>query len=202
MDISSLINSVAALGALLAAVAALYQAKKLSSSISVDSSLKLDDRFGSLEFRCQRAAAAHYLLKKTANDEALSEVLDFFDTLGYLVKIRAIDKRLVWNVFFFVVQGYWHTAKEHIQRNRRDDPTIWQNLHDLYNTLVKIEKEERGKTGSDSDVVLSQYALSQFLEAEANLAREPNAAMSLLPKLAQYKHGLETEGTSESGKNG
>jgi hypothetical protein len=58
------------------------------------------------------------------------EVLDFLDTLGHLVRIPAIDRRLVWNVFSYLVQGYWVTAKDYVQDERRDDPTIWQNLYD------------------------------------------------------------------------
>jgi hypothetical protein len=85
---------------LLAAVAG-YQAWLLRNSAMADIILKLDDRFNNTLLPKRRKAAQALKRGPDEHDADIEDVLDFFETLGLLVRRHALDREVVWHTFFY-----------------------------------------------------------------------------------------------------
>lgn len=68
-----------------------YQILRSSFSMSVDLTLKLDDKFNSDSFRKQRAKAAKSILKSKFKEA--EDVFDFFEMLGCLFDEKLLIKK-------------------------------------------------------------------------------------------------------------
>ncbi len=107
-------NILAVSAALAAAAAAWYgiyrQNKRAALSLSIDLLLKMDDRFNSPLLTNYRKHAAESLLAGKPTD-AVDEVLDFFETIGLLVRKGAIEKEMTWSTFFYWILRYEHATR-------------------------------------------------------------------------------------------
>ena len=110
-------------------------------------------------------SAAISLLNGTSDDA--TEVLDFFETIGYFIRRGAIDKKTVWQIFFYWVNNYWHATKEYIDHERKNDPTVWANIPYLHSVLMVVEKRER--CCENSGILLTKEEITSFLNEEARL---------------------------------
>jgi hypothetical protein len=150
-------------GVLVAICALIYQISRSRFSLNVELCLKLEDKFNSPDFRKTRSNAAKLILKKQF--VKAEDVFDYFETLGYLVREKALDKKIVWSTFFEWVQGYWSAGIQYIQEARQEgkDQTIWEDFEYLHNELLKIQRE-RGN--SSQPELLSHTELVTFLKKE------------------------------------
>jgi hypothetical protein len=101
MDISSVIalsGALAAIAALIVATVNYLQLKHSRFALGVDLLLKLEASFDATKMKSDRSLAAKALESK-GNAADIEPVLDFFETVGALVRRQAIDKELVWNSF-------------------------------------------------------------------------------------------------------
>ncbi len=162
-------NAVTALAAIVAALAAVWaiwsESRRSHFVHSVELILRLDDRFGSEEMRKARQAASKSLLNKTNTDA--DDVLDFFEMIGLLTRRGALDEKMVWHTFFYWIHRYYHAANEYITKERQKDPTVWKDLVHLHKRVIAIEKRER--RCPDSNLLLSEDSLDEFLKEEIEL---------------------------------
>ncbi len=153
-------TTVAALATLGAAVAAALAAKSAAAqvrltrfSLGVDMVQRLDARFDSPEFLEARRSAALALENLKDNDYAenraieanVEPVLDFFETIGLLVRREVLDKEIVHSYFFYWYYGYWLNAKPLIDRQRKKFPARYGDFLDLHGELLKFEDEPINK---------------------------------------------------------
>lgn len=155
----------AAVAALVAIIAVLLENKRSNFSFGVDLILKLEKDFNSERMKAARKAAAIDLLN--SSDKNTTEILDFFEFMGYLTRQKALDKKMVWEMFYYFLSKYYTASKHFIEKERSKDSTVWANLPYLYSCLSNIEKRERGC--SDSDLAFSKKEISDFLTDEAHL---------------------------------
>lgn len=161
-------TAVAAVSALAAALAVVYQTYIYRFSLGVDLTLKLDERFEGKEFQGKRAKAARALRQENRSIKADAEdVLDFFETLGFLVRRKALDKELVWNTFFYVFYGYCLYAKSHIEAQTEKYPPRYNDLRWLKPRLVDVEECNNG--------TLDETEWSEFLNEEEEKGRQESA---------------------------
>jgi len=152
-------TAIAALAALGAALAVVYQTYIYRFSIGADLMLKLDERFEGDEFRQKRRVAGGALRAQDKNNKKdIEDVLDFFETLSLLVRRKALDKELVWNTFFYIFYGYCLYGKAHIEAEVREYPTRYQDLLWLQKELVAVETHKNG--------TLDESEWSNFLDEE------------------------------------
>lgn len=151
--------------AVIAIVALISEIKRSRFALGVDSILRLDEYFNTERMIKLRKEAACAILDKTYRN--VEDLLDFFETIGLLVKEGALNKKMVWHLFSPWVVNYYQAASEHIKEVRRDDKTVCSNMIYLYNELLKIEKHER-RCG-ESDLIISAESLETFLKDEASL---------------------------------
>ncbi len=150
-------------GVLVAIVGLWFQIQRSRFSMSVELTLKLDDRFNGDDFSQVRSRAAKGILKREY--EEAENVFDFFETLGLLVRRGALDTEMVWNTFFYWIHRYWLAGSDYILNEQRIDPSTWADFKLLHDKVVALEKKKTGAT--DSDLFLSGETIKQFLKQES-----------------------------------
>ncbi len=184
--LTAVFTAIAAYAAWKAAKSAARQAESTAQqtelsllTLNTDLLMRLDDRFSGGDPRRTRRLATAYLLKQRFNPQlglpesektcylAVTELLDFFELVGLLVRRKILDEELAWHTFFHHFHHYFHAAKEIVEEERRKAPTVWEDLLYLKDTLTRIESQKRGKTVSEP----SNENLLQFLEEELEATR-------------------------------
>ena len=165
------INVIVALSGALAAIAALVvaavtclQLKHSRFALGVDLILKLEASFDSPDMKTARSLAAK-ALKDGGNTADVEPVLDFFETVGVLLRRRAIDQELAWDSFSYWVLRYAVLAREQIQFRRKDesDETYYQEFEFLVKRLTQTEIDRRRLK---SQPFFPTELLASFLEEE------------------------------------
>ncbi len=160
------ISSIAAIvTALIAIVALVIESKRSRFQMGVDMLLKFNDKFLSTDMLEVRRRAVKGILEGH-NDQA-DDLLDFFETLGLLVRRKGIEDTFVWHSFFYWIQCYYHLTKDYIALIQKDDPTIWEDFVWLYNRLCKVEKKKL--KGCKDTLNISNEDLNEFIDDEINL---------------------------------
>ena len=158
--------AVSLLGVIIALINLSSQIRRSKFSQSVDLLLKFEDRFfNSAQMKGARRAAANSLLN--GGDSSIEDVLDFFETVGMLVRRHALDNEMVWNTFFYWLHCYWSAANDYISKERQEDPTMWEEFSYLHKCMVNVEK--RKTRCSDADLLHSKESLNEFLNEESKL---------------------------------
>lgn len=147
----------------------LSESKRTRFSLGIDLILRLDTHFNSGEFRRKRNDAATGLLSGRLSTEAqrvaIDDVLNFFETVGFLTRRDVLDAEVAWNHFFYYMHRYMLSAKKYIETCRKEDPTLWEEFIEVYERLKEVEKRERRL--SDKDLLLSDEDRRKFLNSEA-----------------------------------
>jgi hypothetical protein len=154
----------AALAALIVAVVTYLQLKHSRFALGVDLILKLETSFSSAEMKAERNRAAN-ALKGNANLADIEPVLDFFETVGVLVRRQAIDGELAWSSFSYWVLRYAALAREQIHARRKldSDDTYYQDFDFLVENLTQVEMKKRRL---NSPPFFPADSLASFLEEE------------------------------------
>jgi len=167
---------VAALAGWFTAIFMFCQNRLMCQSISVDALLRLDAAFNSADMRSIRRKAAAFLLCRrdkqqlpdhTQNEgkTALNNLLNFFEGISFLAnRKKMLDPEAIWCFFFNSIDHYYCAAKEYIKQEQEKDETLWRELVNLHEQLVKIERRYRPKYKPPED-----EQIRQFLEDEKNL---------------------------------
>jgi hypothetical protein len=145
------INSIAALSAAVAAffsfvaiILTCFQLRQFRFAHGVDLIFDLDRQFQTPDLlKARRLSAIALMYHKSTED--LDEVLDFFETVGILVRRNAVDAEIAWSYFSYWVLRYADLTKGHIEERRKAelDETYWQDFELLVNRLTKIEIRKR-----------------------------------------------------------
>lgn len=139
------------------------QIKRSKFTQSVDLLLKFERRFFDNDRVIKaRQKAARSL--QSGGDKDVEPILDFFETLGMLVRKDAFDREMVWNTFFYWFHNYWSAAREYVATKRKDDPTTWEEYAFLDQCMSQIEKRMTHCT--DSDLIPSEADIASFLKEE------------------------------------
>jgi hypothetical protein len=164
LKISLVISAIGVIVSVATLAHAFYQAR---FKTSIEMVLKLDERFSSEAFEQKRAEAASELLKQ-GNVSYAEVIYDFFETVGFLLHKKAIDKAIVWSTFYHWTHGYWSAGKSYIENKRQieRDKTLWTDFEYLHNELLKVERS----TGNQSQPeTMDLNAVNRFLTEESYL---------------------------------
>ncbi len=114
------------------------------------------------------AAPAHPQKAADHAEKPLAEVdalLDFFDSLGLMVRKRALDKTMVGHAFYHWLHYYYRITEKHIHEKQKGSPGAWKNYVALHQALAK--QMQKGKTAKE--VAVSEEQLAEFLDEESVL---------------------------------
>jgi hypothetical protein len=156
---------VSSVSALISLAALLWNLRWSRLTTSINLVLDLDDRFNNKLKSCRKEASAK-LLQGDPEPDKLDAILDFLDILGYLTRMKVVDKDFVWETFQYWIVGYYLNAKNYIDDERGLDATHWEHLVALYEVVQ--ERERKHRPGKDID--WSAADLKDFLEGEASLS--------------------------------
>jgi hypothetical protein len=110
---------------------------------AMDAYLRLDARLESpTVIQARSAVSAAYLSPTnppTATDrDKVSFVMKHFEAIGFAVRHKIIDKKMVWSWVGDPLLAYCQAFIEVIGKDHRDEPTMWEDLHWLAPRLAKI----------------------------------------------------------------
>ncbi len=164
VDFKLILNIAQILGVIAAICGLIYQIRRSRFSLNLELVLKFDDKFNGEHFKRKRIKAATSILKKKQYLDA-EDIFDFFETVGYLVRKKTLNKKIVWHTFYGWVQGYWSSGIEHIKRKRREenDNTLWEDFEYLHAVLLNIQRSEANKSDAE---VLNKNKIIEFLKEE------------------------------------
>jgi hypothetical protein len=142
---------------------------------------RLVQRWESDEMRARRIQVASDFLHHGKDTRNTVDILNFLELLGYFVRSGTIPESGAWLYFVDVVFGYRLAANGLIVRQRlgpQGDPTVFQDLLGLVDTLLKIEAKKRKIRGNGPKVTLQDAGwdpeeVRGFLRYETELAYLP-----------------------------
>jgi hypothetical protein len=143
-SIVALSGAMAAVAALIVAVVTCLQLKHSRFALGVNIILKLEATFDAPEMSAARSLAAT-ALKADPNTADIEPVLDFFETIGVLLRRRAIDEELVWSSFSYWVLRYAALARDqiHARRKAEADDTYYEEFDFLVKQMTALEVKKR-----------------------------------------------------------
>jgi hypothetical protein len=153
------------------------QNERLRLNLAFDLLIRLQDRFDSPHFLSRRRAAAKWFLENVLVDDDIVEVervdkavwdmLDFFEELGYLQRIGAVQVEPVRINFGWYAQAYWLLCKPALQKLREEweDPALYDEIDYLGRLVSDIDRERGIKAPT-------QGQLRETMEYEAFLGKE------------------------------
>ncbi|MGB9730136.1 DUF4760 domain-containing protein [Caldisericum sp.] len=165
MDYNMIIAYAAIATSLVAVITILSERQISRFTLSVELLLILEDRFNNEKMIRHRQMAAKSLLKdKTDYNNSIMEILTFFEMIGLLIKRRALDEEMVWEMFCEEICYYYMASKKIIEDDQSKDPAFWRNLDELYKRISSIDKKKGGNDHNNSN---KTEQVKSFLEGEA-----------------------------------
>jgi hypothetical protein len=109
--------------------------------------MRLVDTWESKDVRSRRSRVAADLLEQPPIFTRYTlDIFNFFEILAYLVRSGSVRADGAWNLFSMFAVGYWFAGGPEIDRQREDDPTVFEEYEHLIDRFGGIEARERRKT--------------------------------------------------------
>jgi hypothetical protein len=148
------------------------------SSLQAQTMLNLMDKFDSETFKEKRQMAARACLsklegKKLGNE--VTQILDFFEDVAFLVKRGALDIEMMWH-FYYWVRMYVQASEQEITINANNHPAILHSLRWAYPRLIELEKSGNSDTQTEK---LDETELRAQLEGEIFQTLPPDRATKI-----------------------
>ncbi len=154
---TAVFTGILAVTAIVALVVGYRQLKEFHAEAQVQHLLALDQKFDQEPMLTFRRVLAEKRLKNDQDPDELYPVLDFFETVGLLVKHGYLDESDVWNTFSYDVMILNADARQIIEQLQREDPTMYAEFSSLFERLQRIEAENRGTSAHPSKEEIADY---------------------------------------------
>jgi hypothetical protein len=150
-------------------------------NLEVDLLIRLEDRFDSPRMLATRKRAAEYIKDTFFLDGSLREVhtlnrdawdvLNFFEDLGYFVKIGAVRPFTIWRTFGWWSFAYWALGKPAIanERRRTKEPKLYEGWEHLMDKLFEISH----RSGEEFEGEFTEEQLREIIEEECFAGEAP-----------------------------
>src|SRR5208337_72241 len=83
----------------------------------------LEEKFGNETLKRSRRSAAEALLDHQ-NLEDSEDVLDFFETVGLLNRLGALNDEMIHSTFFHWINLYWNAAADYVAKRRAESTSV------------------------------------------------------------------------------
>jgi hypothetical protein len=154
----------------IAIIALLVQDRRSRFSHGVDILFKLSDEFSAEAFRCAGTELAQLIQKRASRaldpeeterfTAIATEFLNHFETLGFLLRKRILDKEMIYTYYFYRLHGFWRFLQEVISITRADYPLLWSDAEWLHDELVSLARKQQPK----EYIELTDSYVSKFIE--------------------------------------
>jgi hypothetical protein len=149
------------------------QLKEFQAEGQVQHLLALDQKFDQEPMLTYRRGLAEKRLKNEEDPDELYPLLDFFETVGLLVKRGYLDESDVWNTFSYSVFILNADARQTIEQQQREDRTTYAEFSFLVERLQRIEADKQGTSAHPSKDEIIDY-WKQELSAGKSIPRRPH----------------------------
>ncbi|KWN79229.1 hypothetical protein WM24_27295 [Burkholderia ubonensis] len=156
-----------AVSAIVAVVSLTWQAWRARFNQRIDLILKFAERFEKPEWRSTRSDAARALrADRNTQEPAVSEILSFFEEVGFLFDRGAVDLEAVYEFFEYWLTPYYQATGAYKAWERQDTgcADLYTKLDKLFDALTKLEIRRFGRP-PDRDT----EDVDKFLEREQEL---------------------------------
>jgi hypothetical protein len=154
---TAVFTGVLALTAVVALVVGYRQLKEFHTEAQVQHLLALDQKFDQEPMLTYRRGLAEKRLRNEEDPDELYPLLDFFETVGLLVKRGYLDESDVWNTFGHNVLILNADSRQIIEQLQREDPTTYAEFSSLVEHLQRTENENHGTDAHPSKEEITEY---------------------------------------------
>ena len=129
------------------------QNERARLNIEVDLLFRMADHFETPHFLSRRRSAAKYAIDNYLVDDdmvetprlnrATRDVANFFEQLGHLQRLGALQAESIYNRFSIMTRAYWLVFEPAIQKMREEwkDPTIYEDFERLNRVVSELDSE-------------------------------------------------------------
>jgi hypothetical protein len=158
--------------AVITAYLAIVTARGVKQSLRTDALARFTTAWDSVDVRARRRRFAEWVLQNRGSipDAATSgvgDVLDFFETVGSLLRSGRLDKRLVWYAFAGAAVGWWIAVGGNYVREARK-LSADNYFYSEYEYLV-VKMQRRTKRHHGKKYIWGEDDVERFLLTEKNL---------------------------------
>ncbi len=151
----------------LAAIAGFFlarsQLREFHTEAQIQHLLSLEQKFEQEPMLAYRRGLAQKRLENQEEPDELYPLLDFFETVGLLVRRGYLDESDVWNTFSFSVFNLNADARNIIEQQQREDPTTYAEFTALVERLQRIEAKNHGTSARPSKEEIADYYRQEML---------------------------------------
>lgn len=152
-----------------ALIYAYMQLKQARESEKVKHLVELIEQFERDPMVHYRKTVAEKRLKSTAYPPEAQKILDFFETVGLLVRRGYLDAEDVWSSFGYWMFNIYADFRDDIEQEQRLDKNYYRDSCDLLTRLHKIERE----MGSSDDRPSKEEILDFWRDESKTLVGAP-----------------------------
>jgi hypothetical protein len=142
--VTAAFTAVIAITGIIALIYAWKQLKQFREAARVQHLVRLVEQFENPPLVNIRKSLADKRLRGTAEPPELENLLNFFETIGLLVRRGHLDASDVWSSFSYWMFNVFADFRGVIEEEQKDDPTYYSDFSELIERLRLIEKEEGG----------------------------------------------------------
>lgn len=154
---TAIFTGVLAASTVVALIVAYQQLKEFHAESQIQHLLALEQQFDQEPMLTYRRGLAEKRLKNQDDPDELYAVLDFFETVGLLVKRGYLNESDVWNTFAIDVFTLNSDERQVIEQQRRKDPTVYAEFNFLVERLSRVEEENHGMGAYPSKEEIKEY---------------------------------------------
>jgi len=146
------------------------QVKLGKDDLKVRLQVDFDDKFEGHNMTIERKRLAEQLLANATHDDIKEPIINFFESLGLLLRKNYLDSEMIWSSFAFYIIRWWAACKDYIIEERKrqnNDDTIFSEFEFLVDEMYKVEMKKRAL--SRIKLEPSRDEIIQFLNEEKEL---------------------------------
>jgi hypothetical protein len=168
---TAVFTGVLATSTVIALIVAYRQLEEFHAEAQVQHLLALEQQFDQEPMLTYRRGLAEKRLKNQEDPDELYPVLDFFETIGLLVKRGYLDESDVWNTFAIDVFTLNGDERQIIEQQQRKDPTTYAEFSFLLERLTRIEEKNHGMGAHPSKEEIKDYYQQELSAGKAATRR-------------------------------
>lgn len=193
--VTAIATSVLALTSIVALAYAIMQLSQVKQSDKIRHLLSFVNEFEREPISGWRRTTAKKRLKGEEYPSEAQDLLNFFETIGLLVRRKFLDTHDVWDCLSYWMFNIYADFREDIEQEQRNDESYFRDFCKLIERLRKIEARE----GSGTDRP-SKEEILEFWEEEAK-ASEGQPVRKKKPRKRKPTSEATTKTADSDGEN-
>jgi hypothetical protein len=133
------------------------QLRQARESECIQHLLRFIEQFEQAPMADYRRRVAEQRVKGTAYPTEAQEILNFFETIGLLVRRGYLDIEDVWSSFSYWMFNVYADFRNDIEQEQRDDECYYQDFCSLIEELRRVERDAGGQDDRPSQQEILEF---------------------------------------------